>query len=72
MAQHLETNRTAGKKPKEMPYEAALQQDLIRRFDPAWAYYEHLTTRLIDLDIISAGELRVVADGHVRLRTRHL
>jgi alpha-D-glucose phosphate-specific phosphoglucomutase len=63
VAERLEINRTSGKKPKEMPYEEALKQDLIRRFDPAWAYYEHLTTRLIDLDIISAGELRVVADG---------
>jgi phosphomannomutase len=46
-----------------MSYEAALQKELIRRFDPAWAYYEHLTSNLIDLDIISSDELVVVADG---------
>jgi phosphomannomutase len=34
---------------------------MIRRFDPAWSYYEHLSS-LIDLDAISNGELRVVAD----------
>jgi len=39
-----------------------LKQDLIRRFDPAWAYYQHLST-LVDLDMVSSGELQVVADG---------
>jgi phosphomannomutase len=35
---------------------------LIRRFDPAWSYYGHLS-ELIDLDIISDGELRVAVDA---------
>ena len=48
--------------PNVMDYQAALDQELIRRFDPAWAYYEHLG-QLVDLDIISDGELRVVTDA---------
>ncbi len=63
IAARLDENRVRGKKPKLLPYEDALATKLIHRFDPAWAYYEHLTSNLIDLDIISAGELRVVADG---------
>jgi len=63
IAARLQTNKAAGKQPKLMPYEDALAAKRILRFDPAWAYYEHLTSNLIDLDIISAGELRVVADG---------
>ncbi|MDM8526926.1 phosphoglucomutase/phosphomannomutase family protein [Anaerolineales bacterium HSG24] len=46
-----------------MDYSRAIDQGLIRRFDPAWPYYEHLTTNLIDMDIISNGELSVVVDS---------
>ena len=63
VAAYLAANQTAGKSPKLMPYDDALSQGLIRRFDPAWPYYEHLTSNLIDLDVISQGELSVVADG---------
>jgi phosphomannomutase len=45
-----------------MPLEQAIKEESIIKFDPAWAYYEHLST-LIDLDMVSSGELRVVADG---------
>lgn len=48
--------------PNLMDLDTALRQERIIKFDPAWAYYEHLGT-LVDLDTISAGELRVVADG---------
>jgi phosphomannomutase len=41
---------------------AARAEGRITRFDPSWAYYEHLST-LVDLDCISSAELRVVADG---------
>ncbi len=41
----------------------AEEQGLIRKFDPAWPYYEHLTTNLVNMDIISNGELRVVVDS---------
>jgi phosphomannomutase len=46
-----------------MDYQRALDSGLIRRFDPAWPYYEHLTTNLVNMDIISNGELKVVADS---------
>ncbi|MBK9049869.1 MAG: phosphoglucomutase/phosphomannomutase family protein [Chloroflexi bacterium] len=55
-------NQAENKTPQLMDLEQALAQDRIRKFDPSWAYYEHLST-LVDLDIISAGELKVVADG---------
>ncbi|MFO7682611.1 MAG: phosphoglucomutase/phosphomannomutase family protein [Chloroflexota bacterium] len=48
--------------PNLMDLDVATRQGLITKFDPAWAYYEHLGV-LLDLDVISGGELRVVADG---------
>jgi alpha-D-glucose phosphate-specific phosphoglucomutase len=45
-----------------MDYQEALDRELIRRFDPSWVYYQHLTT-IVDLDKISEGELNVVADA---------
>jgi alpha-D-glucose phosphate-specific phosphoglucomutase len=46
-----------------MDYKKAENSGLIQKFDPAWPYYEHLTSQLIDMDIISNGELRVVTDA---------
>jgi alpha-D-glucose phosphate-specific phosphoglucomutase len=46
-----------------MDFKLAEEKGLIRKFDPAWPYYEHLTTHLINMDIISGGELKVVADS---------
>lgn len=46
-----------------MDSKKAEDSGLIRKFDPAWPYYEHLTTNLINMDIISNGELKVVADS---------
>lgn len=46
-----------------MDFNKAVDRGLIRRFDPAWPYYEHLTTNLINMDIISNGQLKVVADA---------
>jgi len=59
---HLARNQEVARGPNVMDYQRALDVGLICRFDPAWSYYEHLT-HLIDLDIISAGELRVIADA---------
>jgi alpha-D-glucose phosphate-specific phosphoglucomutase len=59
---YLEEAEAQARGPNIMDYERAVQQDLIRRFDPVWAYYEHLGT-LVDLDVISSGEIRVVADA---------
>jgi alpha-D-glucose phosphate-specific phosphoglucomutase len=59
---YLEKAEAQARGPNIMDYQHALDQGLIQRFDPAWAYYEHLGN-LIDLDVISSGELRVVADA---------
>jgi len=48
--------------PNIMDYQHALEQGLIRRFDPSWSYYQHLAT-LVDLDKISEGELNIVGDA---------
>jgi alpha-D-glucose phosphate-specific phosphoglucomutase len=58
---HLEANQEAARGPNLIDYQQAVTRELIRRFDPAWSYYEHLGG-LVDLDIISNGELRIVAD----------
>lgn len=59
---HLTRNQEMAREPRMMDYEHALEAGLIRRFDPAWPYYEHLT-HLVDLDVISGGELRVITDA---------
>ncbi len=59
---YLARNQDRARWPNVMDYETALDQNLIRRFDPAWAYYEHLGG-LVDMDVISGSELRVVADA---------
>ncbi len=47
---------------KIMEYDDAIASGMIRRFDPSWAYYEHLST-LVDPDKISGAELNVVHDA---------
>jgi alpha-D-glucose phosphate-specific phosphoglucomutase len=59
---YLLRNQEMARGPNVMDYEVALDQELIRRFDPAWPYYEHLGG-LVNLDVISDGELRVVTDA---------
>jgi alpha-D-glucose phosphate-specific phosphoglucomutase len=59
---YLARNQKIARGPNVMDYQAALDQGLIRLFDPAWAYYEHLS-QMVDLDVISASELRVVTDA---------
>ncbi len=51
-----------GRGPNMMDYQRALDLDLIRRFDPGWEYYQHLSN-LIDIDQISQRELNIVADA---------
>ncbi|MCA9939709.1 MAG: phosphoglucomutase/phosphomannomutase family protein [Anaerolineales bacterium] len=60
--QLLDQNLQKARDPNLMDLDQAIRQGWVRKFDPAWAYYEHLST-LVDLDCISAGELRVVCDG---------
>ncbi|MGH2536815.1 MAG: phosphoglucomutase/phosphomannomutase family protein [Candidatus Promineifilaceae bacterium] len=59
---YLERNLREGHGPNLMDLERALSAGRVSRFDPAWAYYEHLST-IANLDTIAAAELRVVADG---------
>lgn len=47
--------------PNLMDYEQALDQNMIRRFNPTNTYYEHLES-LVNIDKISDAELRIVAD----------
>ncbi|MDZ4764233.1 MAG: phosphoglucomutase/phosphomannomutase family protein [Chloroflexota bacterium] len=58
----LELMEREGRTPNVMDYQAALDKGLIRRFDPSWSYYQHLST-LVDLDYISGRELNIVADA---------
>lgn len=60
--QLIEENFQRAHGPNSMDFDEAIQAGLIRKFDPAWAYYQHLST-LVDLDTISHGELRVVCDS---------
>jgi alpha-D-glucose phosphate-specific phosphoglucomutase len=59
---YLEEAEAQARGPNIMDYQRAVDQGLIRRFDPVWAYYEHLG-QLVNLDRISSGELRIVADA---------
>jgi len=58
---YLETQQREARGPNLMDYDRAIEEGLIRRFNPTNAYYEHLET-LVDIDKISSGELRIVAD----------
>ncbi|MCA9956916.1 MAG: phosphoglucomutase/phosphomannomutase family protein, partial [Anaerolineales bacterium] len=60
--QLLERNLSTVHGPNLMDLDEAIKRDRVHKFDPAWAYYEHLSN-LVDLDIVSSGELRIVADG---------
>jgi alpha-D-glucose phosphate-specific phosphoglucomutase len=59
---YLEEAEAQARGPNIMDYQRALERGLIRRFDPAWPYYAHLA-ELVDLDLISSGELRIVSDA---------
>lgn len=48
--------------PNMIDYDLGIEQELIRRFDPAWEYYQHLS-ELVDIDKISECELNIVADA---------
>jgi alpha-D-glucose phosphate-specific phosphoglucomutase len=59
----IAANTRAGRAPQMMRYEDALAAERIRRFDPSWTYYQHLTESLVDVDRISERELNIVADA---------
>lgn len=58
----LERMEQSARGPNLMDFERAMAAGFIRRFDPSWSYYQHLGT-LVDLDMISQGELNIVADA---------
>jgi phosphomannomutase len=58
----LDRNMSNAHGPNLMDLEQAIKEQRICKFDPSWAYYEHLST-LVNLDTISSAELRIVADG---------
>jgi alpha-D-glucose phosphate-specific phosphoglucomutase len=57
----LDVAQKEARGPNLMVYEKAIEQGLIHRFNPTNAYYEHLES-LVDIDKISHGELRIIAD----------
>jgi alpha-D-glucose phosphate-specific phosphoglucomutase len=58
----LERNLAQARGPNLMNLDEAIRVGKVHKFDPAWAYYEHLG-RLVDLDVLSNGELKIVADA---------
>ena len=60
--QQLRRMELEGRGPNMMDYQTAVDNELIRRFDPSWVYYQHLS-ELIDFDKISEHELKVVTDA---------
>jgi alpha-D-glucose phosphate-specific phosphoglucomutase len=52
----------SGREPHALDYQSAINANLIRRFDPTWVYYQHLS-EFIDLDKISDRELNIVTDA---------
>jgi alpha-D-glucose phosphate-specific phosphoglucomutase len=58
----LVANERRARGPNMLDYEKALEMGLIRRFDPGWEYYQHLS-ELVDIDKISERELNIVADA---------
>ncbi len=58
----LDHNLERSHGPNLMDFEEAIRRERIIKFNPSWAYYEHLSN-LVDLDTLAAGELHVVADS---------
>ena len=58
----LRSLERAGREPLRLDYEEGLRRGQIRRFDPGWDYYQHLST-LVDVDQISRRELSVMVDA---------
>jgi phosphomannomutase len=59
---YLNDNEERGRGPNLMDYEQARSDNLIQRFNPLPAYYEHLRT-LINFDTIAENPQRVVVDS---------
>jgi phosphomannomutase len=59
---YLNDNEERGRGPNLMDYDQARQLNLIQRFNPLPAYYDHLRT-IIDFDAIAEAPQRVVVDS---------
>ncbi len=59
---YLNDNEERGRGPNLMDYEQARNLNLLQRFNPLPAYYEHLRT-LIDFDAIAERPQRIVVDS---------
>ncbi len=59
--EYLQKNFSQRRTPHVMELQRGIEDGIIHRFDPSWTYYEHITS-LLDMDTISEGELRVIAD----------
>jgi phosphomannomutase len=59
---YLNDNEARGRGPNLMDFDQARSQDLIERFNPTPAYYEHLR-KLINLDAIADNPQHVVVDS---------
>lgn len=59
---HLKQMELNARGPNIMDYQRGLDADMIRRFDPTWVYFQHISD-LVDLDLISSSELRLVTDA---------
>jgi alpha-D-glucose phosphate-specific phosphoglucomutase len=58
----LQVIEREGREPRIMDYQQAMATNWIRRFDPTWVYYQHLS-EFINLDKINDRELRIVTDS---------
>jgi phosphomannomutase len=59
---YLNDNEERGRGPNQMDFDLAREMELIERFNPIPAYYEHLRT-LIDFDAIAENPVNVVVDS---------
>ena len=59
---YLNDNEVRGRGPNLMEYDKARENNLIKRFNPIPAYYDHLRA-LIDFDVIADIPQRVVVDS---------
>ena len=68
----IRANDAAGRTPRQLPLEEALERGLVQRFDPLQAYERHIQS-MVDFDVIRRAELAVAVDpmygaGRIYLR----
>ena len=68
----IRANDAAGRTPRQLPLEEALERGLVQRFDPLQAYERHIQS-MVDFDVIRRAGLAVAVDpmygaGRIYLR----